>query len=576
MENKEIGFCRGLFFGKIKEELIIPFPQISKDEEDTINMFLDSLKKFASEKIDPVKIDKEEKIPDEVIKGMEDLGLFGMTVPVEYGGAGFSTYQYGRVMAELTKYCTGTAVFLGAHLSIGIKGIILFGTSEQKEKYLKKITEGLAEAEGGEYLACFALTEPDAGCDVSNMKTKAILNEDATYYIINGSKQWITNSNIANLITLFAKTEIEEGGKKEEKITAFIVTKDMEGKIVVSKEDKKMGIRGSPTCSFIIENLKVPAENILGGKGQGFKVAMNVLNYGRLGLAMGCVGAANKMLELSKEHAKTRVQFGVPISNFEMIKEKFADISSLIFVMESMTELTCKNADRGIDFAIESAICKVFCTESLWKIINHAIQINGGNGYMREYPYERFLRDARINMIFEGTNEILRVFIALEGIKLPAREFTDFLKALKNPFVKFNFLIKFLSSKIKQKLQATPKLNNVDATLDEISIRLGKYVKRFSLGVDKIIIKYGKKIIEKEFLQERISEIVINLYAVFSTVAKINDLIKTKGKDNVSYEIDILKFFSNQAFKNIESNLSGLFKNDDKLKSRISDETIKS
>jgi acyl-CoA dehydrogenase family protein 9 len=575
-DNKEIGFCRALFMGKIKEEVINPFPETNKEEEETISMFLDSVRKFAKEKIDPAKIDNEGKIPDEVIKGMRELGLFAMTIPIEYGGIGLSQYGYGKVMEELTKYCASTAVFLGAHLSIGIKGIILFGTQQQKEKYLKRVVED------GKTLACFALTEPEAGCDVNNMKTHAELSEDGKYYIINGSKQWITNSNIADLITLFAKVEVEENGKdkvfpsgKEKKITAFIVTKDMGG-ITVGPEDKKMGIKASPTCSFCIENLKVPVENILGEKGKGFKVAMNVLNNGRLGLATGCIGVAKKAIELSRQHSKERIQFQVPISEFEMIKGKFAEMSSLVFAMESITELTSKNADRGIaEGAIESAICKVFCSESLWKIVNHAVQINGGNGYMKEYPYERFLRDARINMIFEGTNEILRLFIALEGIKLPSNELVE---TIKGPFGKLKVAVKFAIKNILPK----PRLSGMDGSLQDVICKLEKLTKKFSLSVDKVLMKYGKKIIQKEFLQERIAEIIIDLYVTYAMVSKVNELIKQKGKlvptnreDNVSNELNMLKFFSSQAFLRINSNINGLFKNNDKIRASISDNLIK-
>ncbi len=569
MADKKLGFVKGLFFGKVNAGLLIPYPKENDEESQTIKIILDSLKKFAREKIDAARIDAEAKMPQEVISGLGQLGILGMATPEEFGGLGLSQFAYAKMMEELGKICGSTATFVGAHQSIGMKAILLFGTEEQKKKYLSELATG-------DKIAAFALTEPNAGSDAGSIQTTATLSEDGSSFILNGSKHFITNAGIASLLTVFAKQEIEIEGKKEKKISAFIITRDMPG-ITMDREEEKMGIRGSVTNGFRLENVKIPKENLLGEPGKGFKIAMEVLNYGRLGLAAGCLGASRRLLELSLDHAKQREQFGKRLCDFEMIKHKLSDIEIDIFVMESIVDLSVKIADRkDTDFSIEAAICKIFASEALWRVVNNAVQINGGDGYMKEYPYERFLRDARINMIFEGTNEILRLFISLDSIKSVGIELKKLVDSLKrNPLAGVFKVIGVSLKKCKGKFCCyEAMLPGLDSALTIYAKKAAVLTKKFSCCAEKAAMKYGRKIVEKEFMQERLSDIAINLYAVYCVIARVQHLIEAKGKPAVEKELNILDAFFDRASTRIEKDLNGIFKNKDKVLSAISDKII--
>jgi acyl-CoA dehydrogenase family protein 9 len=334
---------------------------------------------------------------------MKELGLFGLIIPEEYGGLGLSNTGYARIMQELAAVDASLAVTVGAHQSIGLKGLLLFGTEAQKKRYLPKLATG-------EWVAGFALTEPGAGSDAASIATRAELSEDGEGYVLNGNKIWITNGGFADLFTVFARTSAPDSGQKP-RITALLVERGYGVKNGPNEE--KMGIRGSSTTALYFEDVKVPAANVLGESGRGFKVAMEVLNSGRLGLAAGCVGGCKTMLQMAVERTQERKAFGRTIGDFGMIKEKISRMMCETYALESMTYLTTGLIDAGVpDYSLESAICKVFGSETYWMVANETLQIAAGIGYMTEYPYERMLRDSRINLIFEGTNEILRAFIA--------------------------------------------------------------------------------------------------------------------------------------------------------------------
>jgi alkylation response protein AidB-like acyl-CoA dehydrogenase len=300
---------------------------------------------------------------------------------------------------EIARGCMSTATFIGAHQSIGANAIYLGGNEEQKKKYLVPLAKG-------EKIGAFCLTEPQAGSDSFNVKTKAELQGD--YWVLNGEKLWITNGGIADIVTVFARTE--------KGISAFIVETNTPG-FIAGPPEKKMGIKGSTTNAITFDNVKVPKENLLGQEGRGFLLAMKTLDAGRLGLGAACLGAAKELLEMSVKYARERIQFDQPIANFQGIQFMIADMTTMIFNMESIVYRTAVDYDLKKDISRQSAMVKLYCSESLDRIADYAVQIHGGMGYSREYPVERFYRDARINRIFEGTNEIQRGIIARDIIK---------------------------------------------------------------------------------------------------------------------------------------------------------------
>lgn len=364
-------------------------------------MLRQMVRDFTNNEIKPIaaKIDQEEKIPDELIKKIAELGLLGAAFPVEYGGGGFGEVGYCIIQEEISRGCLSTATFIGAHQSIGSNAIYIGGSEELKRKYLPLLAEG-------KMIAAFALTESKAGSDSFNVRTRARL--DGNEWVINGEKMWITNGGIANVVSVFARTE--------KGITAFAVETNTPG-FHAHPPEKKMGIKGSITNALTFDNVRIPKENIIGQEGRGFLIAMKTLDAGRLGLGAACLGSAKELLELSTKYAKERVQFDQPIANFQAIQFMLAEMATLIFTMESIIYRTAVDYDLGKSVSKQSAMVKLYCSEALDKIVDYAVQIHGGMGYSREMPIERFYRDSRINRIFEGTTEIQKGIIARDVLK---------------------------------------------------------------------------------------------------------------------------------------------------------------
>jgi alkylation response protein AidB-like acyl-CoA dehydrogenase len=364
-------------------------------------MLREMVRDFVNAELKPIaaKIDEEEKIPESLIQKLRDLGFLGASFPTEYGGGGFGEVGYCAMQEEIARGCMSTATFIGAHQSIGSNAIYLGGTEFLKKKYLVPLAEG-------KYIGAFALTETLAGSDSFNLRTRAVL--DGNEWVINGDKLWITNGGIADIIAVFARTE--------RGISGFVVETKSPG-FSAGPPEKKMGIRGSHTAAITFDNVRIPKENLLGEDGRGFLVAMKTLDAGRLGLGAACLGSCKELLELSTKYAKERKQFDVPISQFQAIQFMLADMSTMIYAMESMVYRAAAAYDAGKLVSRESATVKLFCSESLDKIADMAVQIHGGMGYSRDMPIERFYRDSRINRIFEGTNEIQRIVIARDVLK---------------------------------------------------------------------------------------------------------------------------------------------------------------
>jgi len=370
-------------------------------------MLREVARKFADNELRPraAEIDEKEEVPMEIIRKAADLGFLGVVFPEQYGGGGFGEIGYCVMLEEIARGCNSTAVVIGGHQSLGAMAIYLAGTEEQKQKYLKPLAEG-------KKLGTFALTEPAAGSDAAALKTTAQKNGQC--YLLNGNKTFITNGNIADVIVVFALTDPEKrahGG-----ITAFIVEKEWKG-FRAGKPEKKMGIRGSHTTELFFENLEVPEENVLGSVGEGFKIAMQTLDVARVSLSSQCLGASKEMLDLSIKHANERRQFGKPIAEQQAVQFMLAEMAAEIFQVESLLYRTAWMIDNHIPCSRESAICKLTATDVVCRVADRAMQIHGGIGYMREYPIERFYRDARVNRIFEGTNEIQHLVIARDLIK---------------------------------------------------------------------------------------------------------------------------------------------------------------
>ncbi|MBI4400656.1 MAG: acyl-CoA dehydrogenase family protein [Nitrospirae bacterium] len=370
-------------------------------------MLRETARRFVDRELRPIaqQIDKEREVPRSLITKAGAVGLLGVPFPETYGGSGLGEIGYCVLLEEIGRACASTSVTIGAHVGLACFSILLGGNEEQKRRYLPRMISG-------EWLGAYALTEAGAGSDAASIQTEAI--RDGDDFILNGTKLWISNGDIADVIVVYAVTDAQR--KARGGITAFLVERTSPG-FSAHRIHDKMGIRGSSTAELVLDHVRVPKENVLGEMGAGFVLAMKTLDESRLSLGAACVGAGKELIQLSTDFAKKRHAFGQPIAQFQAIQWMLADMAAEVYLMESAVYRTAWMYDQGLRITRESAIAKLYASEALCRIADKAVQIHGGMGYMGEHPVERFYRDARINRIFEGTNEIQRLVIAEDLLK---------------------------------------------------------------------------------------------------------------------------------------------------------------
>jgi alkylation response protein AidB-like acyl-CoA dehydrogenase len=563
-----LGFAKGLFFGHFNAALLNPYPHVRLDEQSRLNEKLDEVRRYCEEHIDAAAIDRNAEIPAEVVAGLGRLGVLGATAPTEYGGQGLSQLANCRIMEVIGGHDAAVGVFVNAHHSIGIRALLLFGTDEQKRRWLPPLARG-------EQLAAFALTEPEAGSDASNVQTTATPTPDGQAYVLNGTKRWITNGGIASMLTVIARTPGTGAGKKKE-ITAFLVTPDMPGFKVLDARMAKTGIRGTATGRLAFENVVVPAANVLGEVGKGLRIALTVLDFGRTTFGACCTGAAKDCVRAAATHAKKRVQFEQPIADFELVKKKIAWMAAHAFAMEATTSECAHFIDSGFeDYMLETAILKVWSTEALWQIVNDTIQIFGGKAYFTDEPYERMMRDARINTIGEGANDVLRAFIAMVGIKPVADQFLSVKNALGHPFRDFGTLLSFGGKQLRARF-TTPDVPVQNGQLREQAQELGRRLRDFSFAVQSMLMKHRENILLRQYVQERLADAACELYASSCTLARLDALLTT-GNGNageVARDMEVGRYFLRLSNRRIKQCLAALSDNDDKETTATADAVL--
>lgn len=559
-ENKSESFVRLMCLGRIDEDIIMPFPQMKEEEKETLRTMFQSLEQLYKDKDQEFrKWDREAHLPEEFLEQMKQYGLFSLVIPEEHGGLGLKSSAYSRMIQELGKYEGSSAITVGAHSSIGMRGLLLFGTDEQKARYMPKLATG-------EMIAAFCLTEAGSGSDAASIKTKAV--KDGDDWILSGQKIWITNGGIADFFTVFARTESEEG-----QMTAFMVTRDMAGVSNGPHEDK-MGLRASSTTTVSLDNVRVPAANVLGGVGQGFKVAMKILNNGRTGLGGGCVGAMKKLIALSSVQAKERTQFGKPIAEYGLIKQKLGHMMVDTYASESVVSMVAGLMDQGYeDYAVEAAISKVFATECLWRTVDEALQVAAGNGFSCEFPYERMLRDCRVNRIFEGTNDILRLFIALTAMNDVGKQLKELKSSLEGIFndpikgfgVMSEYALKQASVRGLDFGRKRGVFTKVHPALRAQCEIFEDRLRDLSGACDRILRKHGKNIIGKQLATKRLSDILIDLFVLSTVISRVNSTIEATGVESATHEMEILTVFAGQVDRRVRGNFHKIDVNDDEL-----------
>lgn len=566
MTDLSTSFMRSLCMGQIEEGVILPFPRLSDDEQATLREVTSSFEALLKPReADFRKWDREGEMPAEFVDELREFGLFGLIIPEEHGGMGFGSSAYSRALQELAKYDASVAITVGAHSSIGMRGLLLFGTDEQKARYYPKLASG-------EMIAAFCLTEPGAGSDAASITTSA--EKDGAGWVLNGNKLWITNGGIADFFTVFAKTSNQDRGK----VSAFIVTRDMPGVSVGPHEDK-MGIRASNTTSVHFDNVRIPKENLLGEEHMGFKIAMKILNSGRTGLGGGCIGAMKRLIEQATKQASERKQFGKAIREYGLIKLKVGQMVVDCYAAEAVVTMVAALNDRGYeDLAVEAAISKVYATEALWRTADEALQIAGGNGYMCEFPYERVMRDSRINRIFEGTNEILRLFIALSAMADVGQELKELSKSLQGVFADPIKGFGVLSDYALKRAQLATGLNRekgaftlVDPALRDATTVFEQQTKGLAVAADRILRKHGKNIIGKQLASKRLADIMIDLFVLACVISRVNATVLEKGAAGANKELEILSVFAHQAKLRCQANHAAIDHNDDEAIKALAD-----
>ena len=566
-----LGFVKGLFQGHFVSDWVMPYPRIAVGQQVELDKTLKELREFLGAKLDPVAIDRNADIPREVIDGLGRVGVLGMTAPAEYGGRGFTQMANCKVLEEIGRRCASTSVFVNAHHSIGIRALLLFGTHEQKQRWLPKLVTG-------QQLGAFALTEKEAGSDAANVQMTATPSADGSHFILTGEKRYITNAAIAQVLTVMARTPLP-GKEGKTSITAFLVTPDMPGFEILDGRMPKMGIRGTATGRFAMRDVEVPKANILGPPGKGLKVALTVLDFGRTTFGACCTGAAKTCLELAVKHANTRKQFNKTLGNFHLVKEKIARIAGNAYAMEAMTTITASLIDRGLeDYMLETAMLKVFTTERLWECINDAFQIYGGSAYFVDLPLERMLRDARINQIGEGSNEVLTSFIALVGMRGPGMEFKEIYDTMLKP-TRVGGIGKAWSAGMNR-LGATVRIPDVpvrSVELRSFGNQLGRLIWRFNLAVNRSLIVYREPILDLQLVQERIAGAAMDLFASTAVLSRWDSEIQF-GQGNgeaPNQKNTVAELFLRQSFRRIRNYLAGLNDNDDKFILKAADSALR-
>ena len=567
-EPEDMGFVKNAFWGRFRDDLVFPYPRESEEEREKCDALLEELEDYLENEHPAVEIDQEEYIPEWCIDRLFEIGVMGMIIPEEYGGQGLGVTSYNRALELIGRYCSSTAVLVSAHQSIGCKAVVMFGTEDQKERFLPMVAR--------EQLSAFCLSEPNVGSDAAAQESFSVKTEDGDY-ILNGEKKWSTSGALSGMFTVMCKNMVPdpETGELEQKgVNALICTPDMDGVEVFENNRSKTGIRGTWQARIRFNDVRIPKENLLHKEGRGLNVALSCLNYGRCTLSAGITGAAKEARDQGVKWAQTRYQFDRPIADFELVQEKIAKMSALIYAMDAMLYMMTGMLDRGDeDIMVETAICKVFCSHFGWEVIDDVMQIMGGEGYMTEHELERSWRDNRIHAIVEGSNEVMQSFIFAYGGKQLAEQMVSVQEALlwdtdesvtdnisriftaaTNPTVMGKALP--LAGQLFLGLKpSAPEIRNVHPAVQDEADRLAELVQKHS-HYFKLTSKWEREeIVKRQVQQSRVADNAIYLFALTAALSRMDEQLRDGDygpefdRDRAAFRF-LFDWFENEIHKN--------------------------
>jgi alkylation response protein AidB-like acyl-CoA dehydrogenase len=574
-------FASNLFIGRFDFDRIFPFPEQSAEDRAAGEGFLAELRNYLEANVDADEIDRTGEIPQRNIDDLFAMGAFGIKIPKQYGGLGLSQVNYGRAAMLLGSWDANLTALVSAHQSIGVpQPLLLFGTEEQKQKYLPRVAR--------HEISAFALTESHAGSDPATMSLHADPTPDGSAFILNGEKLWCTNGLKAGVLVVMAKTPPKMvNGKERKQITAFIVEVDSPG-LAMPHRCHFMGLRALYNGVVTFKDVRVPRENIIAGEGKGLKVALTTLNTGRLTIPAACVGLCKRLLEVSRQWASERVQWGVPIGQHYAIAGKIAEMAGNTFAMEAITFLTSALVDRkAADLRIETAMCKMWATEMTWKIADDAMQVRGGRGYEtaeslaargdEPIAVERFLRDCRINLIFEGSSEIMRLFIAREALdphlKVGGAIFNTqlpMMTRIKSMFSSGSFYSRWYP---KQWMGGNPgNLDQLHADLREYMNHGASTSKRLARGLFHAMMRFGPKLDREQLLLSRFVGIATELFAMSATCTFAQS--KINAGEPAAEVLSLAHYFCRSARSRIDYHFAGTSTNADQRGYNLTQELL--
>ena len=550
-------FAKSLFLGEIHEEMVFPWPEgADPAEQERIRGLVGSCRELA-EHYDARKVEEDRWLGDDIVCELGERGLCGLYVDERYGGQGLSQTGYARVFEAFAQIDGTLSIVMGVHQSIGFKGIHLFGNDEQKERFLPDLASGRK-------LAGFALTEPEAGSDAYNIQSRAVRQGDGSW-VLNGEKRYIGNGSTGDVFTTFARCEVD--GKSSH--IALILERGMKGFEVGERFDT-MGLRGNDLRRLYFNDVRVPPENILGEPGQGFRIAMGVLNNGRIGLGTGSVGATKGLLDRAIAHVKERRQFDHALGDFELVQDKIGWMVSYLFGLESLCYLTCALVDQGVsDYSVESAVCKVAGTEFLWYAANRVLQLKGGAGYMRDEPYEKILRDIRIFPIFEGANDVLRSFIALAGLKPVGEKLSELGEiGLGDPVGSIGVLVDYVSGRITQEIRSS-RISMAHSELSEHADAVADQVSELRGISESLLRKHRKAIIDRGYQHKRLADSIADIYGQVAVLSRVSSIFEDQGVEPSGQERFIAETFCARAASRVRARFAQIESNDDERMTAI-------